>query len=186
MQRPSGERAVSLLAPMVATGDKIDVTGAEKTAREERALEVLGKAAKRDKKDGRSRFLLAMMHLYRFGQMIERYEDADDTARAEITAAHEGFEAAMPLLWDRATSRGDSRVPGFAAATAFGLGVVTNDPTLRAQGLADLEYAVTVNEFFNIFDFIPVVQATPPSRVNRTTPALVPPGSSSRPTAQPV
>jgi hypothetical protein len=40
-----------------------DVTGAAKTAAEDRALHCLEKAAKRDKKDGRSRFLLAMMHL---------------------------------------------------------------------------------------------------------------------------
>lgn len=137
-----------------------DVTGAEKAAREDVALHCLEKAAKRDKKDGRSRFLLAMMHLYRFGQMIDRYDDVPDAARAEITAANEGFIAAGPLLWDRAANRGDSRVPGFAAATTFGLGVVNADPVLQAQGLADLEYAVGINGFFNIFDYIPVAQAT--------------------------
>jgi hypothetical protein len=140
-----------------------DVTGAAKTAAEERAIEVLAKASKRDKKDGRSRFLLAMMHLYRFGQMTVSYFGVDDAARAEITAANDGFVAAGPLLWDRATNRGDSRVPGFAAATTFGLGTVNADPALQAQGLADLDYAISVNEFFNIFDYIPVVQTTPPS-----------------------
>ena len=51
-----------------------------------------------------------------------------DFARGEIEAAHAAFEDAVPLLWDPATRRGDSRVPGFAAATTFGLGVVRNDP----------------------------------------------------------
>lgn len=95
-------------------------------------------------------------------RVVEHF-DVDDAARAEITAAHEGFVAAGPLLWDRATNPGDSRVPGFAAATTFGLGTVNADPALQTQGLADLEYAVIVNEFFDIFDYIPVVRTTPPS-----------------------
>lgn len=137
-----------------------DVSGAAKTAAEERAITALGKAAKRDKKDGRSRFLLAMTHLYRFGQMTVSYYGVSDAARAEITAANDAFVAAAPLLWDRAANRGDSRVPGFAAATTYGLGTVNGDAALQAQGLADLDYAIQINEFFNIFDYIPVVQAT--------------------------
>ncbi len=139
-----------------------DVTGDAKVAREEQALASLAKAAKRDKKDGRSRFLIGMMHLYRFGQMTVGYDNASPAAVVEITAAHEAFASTGTLLWDPATNRGDSRVPGFVAATAFGLGVAINDPTLRAQGLADLEYAVDVNPFFNVFDYIPVIQATAP------------------------
>ena len=65
----------------------------------------------------------------------------------------------MPLLWDGQT--GDSRVPGFAAAAKFGLGVAQKDAALQAEGLADLEAAVAVNAFFNVFDLIPVVQALP-------------------------
>ncbi|HEV7733274.1 MAG TPA: hypothetical protein VGR62_13975 [Candidatus Binatia bacterium] len=139
-----------------------DVTGEAKVAREAQTLASLTKAAKRDKKDGRSRFLVGMLHLYRFGQMTVGYDDASPAAVTEITAADAAFTSTGSLLWDRATNRGDSRVPGFVAATTFGLGVVTNDAALRAQGLADLEYAVDVNAFFNIFDYIPVVQATSP------------------------
>ena len=61
----------------------------------------LAKAAKRDKKDGWSRFLIAMMHLYRFGQASRALSrDVSDTATAEIAAAHDAFEQAVPLLWD--------------------------------------------------------------------------------------
>ena len=35
---------------------------------------------------------------------------------------------------------------------------------MRAQGLADLERAVEVNSFFNVFDYIPVLQFLPPVR----------------------
>src|SRR5262249_44500067 len=70
------------------------------------------------------------------------------------------FSRALPLLWDG--RGGDSRVPGFAAAATFGLGVVNDDATMQAKGLADLQAALAVNAFFNVFDLIPVVQALPP------------------------
>jgi hypothetical protein len=129
------------------------------TAQQDIALSQLGKAVKRDRKDGWSQFLLAMMHLYRFGQATTRWDQVDPAALAEMVAANDAFQKSVPLLWDGRT--GDSRVPGFAAAAKFGLGVAQNDPALQAEGLADLEAAVAINAFFNVFDLIPVVQALP-------------------------
>lgn len=134
-------------------------SAAEKADLETVALRDLQRAAKRDRRDGRSRFLVAMMHLYRFGQAVDSYITASDFARGELEAAHAAFQDALPLLWDGAV--GDSRAPGFAAATTFGLGVVRQDPALQAQGLVELDDAFRANPFFNVFDYIPVAQAVP-------------------------
>jgi hypothetical protein len=128
-------------------------------AQQDEALANLAKAIKRDRKDGRPPFLLGMLHLYRFGQATIRFDQVTDAARAELVAANEAFATALPLLWDG--RRGDSRVPGFVAAAKFALGVVEKDSALQAEGLADIEAAVAVNPFFNVFDLIPVVQALP-------------------------
>ena len=127
------------------------------------ALGALEKAVHGNPRDGRSHFLLAMLHLYRFGQRVTRIEDADAAARAEIAAANAAFATAVPLLWDDATATGGSRVPGFAAAAKYLLGAVEQDDGLRAEGLADLARSVAVNSFFNVFDYIPVMQVLPPS-----------------------
>ncbi len=132
----------------------------EKATLEQTALDCLTRAAV-NFDDPWSRFLLAMMHLYRFGQMTGSYDVATDAAQAELELAHTSFEKAVPELWDGTT--GDSRVPGFAAAAKFGLGIVRNDPALQAEGLADIDASIAVNSFFNVFDLIPVVQAMPPS-----------------------
>jgi hypothetical protein len=131
----------------------------QKADLEQLALDSFRRAAKRDRRDGWSRFLLAMTHLYRFGQATSRYDAVGDGARGEIEAAHAAFQDALPLVWNGRT--GDSRVPGFAAATTFGLGVVSNDPALQAQGMAELDAAFRLNPFFNVFDYIPVAQAVP-------------------------
>jgi hypothetical protein len=135
--------------------------------RQQAALRALGQASRRSKQDGRSRFLLAMMHLYRFGNRIQGYDAVSDEAKAEIRAADEGFAAAVPLLWDG--TAGDSRVPGFAAAAKFARGIVEGDEARAAAGLVDLNEALRVNAFFNVFDLIPVVQALP-----RTDPRFQP------------
>jgi hypothetical protein len=127
--------------------------------RQAEALAQLTRAVEQDRDDGRSTFLLAMLHLYRFGQATVRYDQVSDAARAELVAANDAFARAVPLLWDG--QRGDSRVPGFAAAATFALGIVDGDATLQAKGLADLQAAVAVNPFFNVFDLIPVVQTLP-------------------------
>ena len=131
------------------------------TAQQENALAQLGKSVKRDRKDGWSQFLIAMMHLYRFAQATPQWDHVDPQALHDMVEANEAFQKSVPLLWDGRT--GDSRVPGFAAAAKFGLGVAQNDAALQAEGLSDLEAAVAVNAFFNVFDLIPVVQALPPT-----------------------
>jgi len=119
--------------------------------------------ATRDDANGRSRFLLAMLHLYRFGQRVTRFDQASPEAVAELQAANRWFAEATPLLWDAATLTGDSRVPGFAASALYQLGLVENDPALTAAGLAALADAVAVNPFFNVFDYLPVLAGRPPS-----------------------
>jgi hypothetical protein len=128
---------------------------------QEATLDALARAARRSKRDGRSRFLTAMLRLYRFGQRTESITDAGAEARAELEAAVAAFDAAEPLLWNRATGRGDSRVPGFAAAARYALGVVAGDAALRQRGIDDLAYAIQTNPFFNVFDLITVAQAEP-------------------------
>lgn len=125
--------------------------------RESVALHCLERSIARDRKDGRSHFLLAMLHLYRFAQSTMRFDQVAATPAAELAAANRSFEAAVPLLWNG--TRGDSRVPGFAAGAKFALGIARGDDGLAAAGLGDLEAAVAVNPFFNVFDLIPVAQA---------------------------
>jgi len=134
-------------------------TAAQKADFEATALASLTRATKRDGRDGWSRFLLAMMHLYRFAQATERYDQVSGVARAEVEAAHAAFQTALPLVWNG--TAGDSRVPGFAAATTFVVGVVHGDAALQAQGLEELDAAFRLNPFFNVFDYIPVAQALP-------------------------
>lgn len=131
-------------------------------ARQQEVLTLLAKAIRHDPFDGRPHFLLAMLHLYRFGQRVVRFDDVSDEARAEMAAANVAFASAVPLLWDDAGERGDSRVFGFASAAKYLQGLIENDDALRAEGLAELERAVEVNEFFNVFDYIPILQALPP------------------------
>jgi len=58
---------------------------------------------------------------------------------------------------------GDSRLPGFAAAAKYLQGAIENDAALRAEGLADLDRSIEINSFFNLFDYITVLQFVPPS-----------------------
>lgn len=132
-------------------------------ANEQVVIGTLRDAIRLDPNDGRSHFLLAMIHMYRFGQRVTVFEGVSPAARAEIVAANAAFADAVPLLWDDATASGDSRVPGFAAAAKFTQGFIDGDAALRAAGLAELERAVEINAFFNVFDAIPVLQALPPT-----------------------
>ncbi|HXJ34909.1 MAG TPA: hypothetical protein VMS22_12830 [Candidatus Eisenbacteria bacterium] len=136
-------------------GDDASETAVQETSA------LLQRAAKRSKADARSRFLLGMLHLYRFGQLTERFSAASEAGRAEIAAAVAAFDDAEPLLWNRTTRVGDSRMPGFAAAARYALAVVTADEALRQRALADLAYAVEINAFFNVFDLMTVLQAEP-------------------------
>ena len=123
---------------------------------QQETIALLEKASKKSRRDGRSPFLLGMIHLYRFGQMITDYASVSDAAKAELLASNQWFAKALPLLWDG--QHGDSRVPGFVGAGKYVLGIVQGDAALRAKGLADLAAAVQVNAFFNVFDYITVVQ----------------------------
>ena len=91
--------------------------------------------------------------------VFERPADPNRIARNELEAAHVAFRDAVPKIWNGVT--GDSRVPGFAAATTFGLGVVRNDRPLQDQGLRELDAAFALNPFFNLFDYLPAVQILP-------------------------
>ena len=131
-------------------------------ASEAETLDALEKAARRSDADGRSRFLLGMLHLYRFGRLTRQITDAGPESRAELAAAVAAFDEAEPLLWDRGTRTGDSRIPGFAAAARYALGVVAHDQALLERGRDELAYAIEINSFFNVFDLMTVVQAEPP------------------------
>ena len=53
---------------------------------------------KRDRKDGWSQFLVAMMRLYRFAQATPRWDRIDPSAIAEMTASNDAFQRSVPLL----------------------------------------------------------------------------------------
>jgi hypothetical protein len=125
------------------------------------SLDLLGKAAAKNAKDGRSPFLCGMMHMYRYGRFLTPAGQPTAAARAEIDAAIDAFEIAEPRLWDG--THGDSRVPGFAAAAKFTQGFANAHEDLMNQGIAELQEAIAVNAFFNVFDLIPVLQALPTS-----------------------
>lgn len=128
-----------------------------------RALDLLGKATDKNDKDGRSPFLCGMMHLYRYGLFFDAAGQPTAGSRAEIDAAVDAFAIAEPRLWNAETAAGDSRVPGFIAAAKFSQGFAHGHEALMNEGIADLQDAVAINAFFNVFDLIPVIQALPPS-----------------------
>lgn len=132
-------------------------------ANQQATLALLDKAARRDRQDGRSRFLIGMLHLYRFGQQVVTYDNVSEAARADAHAAVQWFDEALPLLWDSATLTGDSRVIGFVGAAKFARGVIENDAALQAEALQILDVALQVNAFFNVFDLIPIIQTLPPN-----------------------
>jgi len=135
-------------------------------SRQRVALHCLELALSRSRQDGRSRFLLGMMHLYRYGQATLDPHDVSPAARDEIVAADAAFAEAVPLLWDGA--HGDTRVPGFAGAAKYQLGFVLQDAALMAEAIADLDAAYALNPIFNVFDYIPVAQVVP-----RTDPSFI-------------
>lgn len=141
----------------VLTGDDDSEDGQQAT------LAALTAAAAATPGDGRSRFLLGMLRLYRFGQMTQTIADASPAAVEELRAAVAAFGEADPILWHRDTRSGDSRMPGFSAAARYALAVATRDEALRTQALAEFDYALEINAFFNVFDLMTVLQAEPPS-----------------------
>ena len=129
--------------------------------RGEEALRLLERAVARDRRDGRSHFLIAMMHLYHYGQQVADPLHPNAQGKRDVVAAQSAFSRAVPLLWD--VSTGDSRVPGFAAAATYAKGVGFGDAATTEQGIAELEYASTINTLFNSFDLFAVAPAVPAS-----------------------
>lgn len=167
-RRNGADRIVTLTTPRVAAdaerGFWAVLLGDDASeAAQQATLRALARAAAASPRDGRSRFLLAMLRLYRFGQLSESIAAPPPAAVDELRAAVVAFGEAEPLLWDRATRTGDSRIPGFGAAARYALAVATGDAMLRAQALADFDYALEINAFFNVFDLMTLLQAEPPS-----------------------
>ena len=125
-----------------------------------KALTLLGRATNMSRKDGRSPFLCGMMHLYRYGLFFDGAGQPTAASRAEIDDAVAAFRIAEPRLWD---GTGDSRVPGFIAAAEFAQGYAHGNNAQMNAGIADLQAAVDLNPFFNVFDTITVLQALPAS-----------------------
>lgn len=166
-RRNGADRILSQTTPLIAAegerGFWTVLTGDDDSEPAQQAvLATLASAAAASPRDGRSRFLLAMLRLYRFGQASTSIAAPPAAALAELRAAVDAFTEAEPLLWNRATRTGDSRVPGFGAAARYVLAVATGDPALRARALADFDYALEINAFFNVFDLMTVLQAEPP------------------------
>jgi len=127
--------------------------------RGDEALALLGRATARDRRDGRSFFLTGMMHLYRYGQQVADLLHPSAAGKRSVTAAKSAFDRGVPLLWS--PGWGDTRVPGFAAAATYAKGVGFGDAPLTEQGIAELEYAASINTLFNSFDLFAVAPAVP-------------------------
>lgn len=127
--------------------------------RGDEALDLLGRAVAHDRRDGRSHFLIAMMHLYHYGQQVADPLHPSLGGKREVVAARSAFDRAVPLLWNVAS--GDSRVPGFAAAATYAKGVGLADAATTERGIGELEYASTINTLFNSFDLFAVAPAVP-------------------------
>jgi hypothetical protein len=128
--------------------------------RGDEALDLLGRAVARDRRAGHASFLIAMMHLYRYGREVADPVHPSEVGKVEVLASRAAFDRAVPLLWN--VTSGDSRVPGFAAAATYAKGVGFADPAETARGVAELEYASTINTLFNSFDLFAVAPAVPP------------------------
>ncbi|HEY8517440.1 MAG TPA: hypothetical protein VIS07_18160 [Candidatus Binatia bacterium] len=129
--------------------------------RGDEALRLLRRAVAGDRRAARSYFLLGMMHLYRYGQLVADPLAPSPHAKREVLASREAFDRAVPLLWKDGV--GDSRVPGFAAAATYAKGVGFDDPATIERAIEELEYAAEINTLFNAFDLFAVAPAVPPS-----------------------
>lgn len=119
------------------------------TNRDVEALELLRRATQQDPRDGRSYFLIGMMHLQRFERIDADPRHASVAGRLELLSATQAFARASPLLWDGV--RGDSRAPGFAAAATYKKGVAFEDPATTARGFQAMRDAASLNPLFNGF-----------------------------------
>jgi hypothetical protein len=146
-----------------ATGEAAfwDVIWGDDTSegRQQAAIAALERAAKRSRRDARSRFLLGVFQAYRFGRLAPNPAAPSPEALAAVRASAEWLEEAARLLWDG--TRGDSRIPGFAAAMRYYLGAATSDAELRTRALAEIDEAFRANPLFNGFDYAVVLDIAP-------------------------
>jgi len=125
--------------------------------REEEAIALLGAAIAGNPSDGRSHFLLGMMHLFRAGQALTDYTNPSAFVLEEVARAQVALDAAVPL------SGADPRVPGFRGAATFLNAVVNDDDELRALGLQQLRDAIVLYPDFNNFSFLGAVAPAVPA-----------------------
>ena len=121
--------------------------------RADEAVQLLEQAVARDPQDGRSYFLLGMMHLFQLSRENTDIADPSERAKAEIEQASTALDAAVPLL------TGDTRVPGFRAGATYVRGVLLGELETERLGLTQLRDAFALYPLFNTFDFIGTVPA---------------------------
>jgi tetratricopeptide (TPR) repeat protein len=119
--------------------------------REDEALALLEKAVRKQKKDGRSRFLLGMLHLYGLQDSDPFAPTADELRKME--AAQEHLDAAVELLPN------DPRIAGFRAGLTYASGVAHGDEALKTLGRERIEAAVAADVLFNSFDYFAIASA---------------------------
>jgi len=126
--------------------------------RAEVALRLLQRAVRERPHDGRSQFLLGMLHLYRSTTACADFDFARlcDAAKAEGAAAQAPLDRAADLLAH------DTRIAGFAAAATYANGYVHGDADLQALGQRRIDAAVAANPLFNAFDLFAVVAPITP------------------------
>jgi len=126
--------------------------------RDAAALALLRDAVRHDPRDGRSQFLLGMLHLYRSGGDPTTFDFArfTEAGKREVRAAQKHLDRAVELL------PRDTRVPGFRAATTYANGFVHGDAALVARGLQQLDASIAVNPLFDAFDLFAVVAPVVP------------------------
>jgi hypothetical protein len=128
------------------------------TDRADETIVLLEGAVTKNPADGRSFFLLGMLHMFRFAQNVSDFHYASDALKREVAAAQSALDRAVPLLPQ------DRRVPGFRGAATYVNGVVQNDPDRVGLGLAQLRDAVQLYPEFNSFSFVgTVANIVPPS-----------------------
>jgi hypothetical protein len=159
-RRNDGDRVVSRRPSRTAAAGEAafwDTLWAD-APRSDEALRLLRRAVRRDPGDGRSQFLLGMLHLYRSTTACATFDFMNlcDAARAEGRDAQAPLDRAAELLAE------DTRIPGFAAAAAYANGFTQGDPALVARGLARIDAAVAANPLFNAFDLFAVVAPVTP------------------------
>jgi hypothetical protein len=126
--------------------------------RSDEALRLLRHAVRQDPADGRSQFLLGMLHLYRSGEACPTF----DLTSLCAAGRDEGLAAVAPL--DRAVDLlpEDTRIAGFRAAATYAAGFVTGDAARVDLGLRLIDAAVATNALFNSFDLFAVVAPVTP------------------------